>query len=66
MADSFRDHGHFLRHNSRYAAAFRYSGDADEFLRQIWRAGYATDPKYVDKVIGLMRQYDLYRYDTPG
>src|SRR5262249_56909288 len=25
---------------------------------------YATDPKYGEKLIGIMRRYDLYRYDT--
>jgi flagellar protein FlgJ len=63
-ADSFRDHGHFLRTNSRYAGAFRYSRDANAFLWRIWKAGYATDPKYYTKVTGLMTSYNLYRYDT--
>jgi flagellar protein FlgJ len=63
VADSYRDHGHFLRTNSRYRPAFAYTRDADEFLRQIAKAGYATDPKYVDKVKGLMRSHDLYQYD---
>ena len=30
----------------------------------MWQAGYATDPKYVEKVTGLMKSYDLYQYDT--
>jgi flagellar protein FlgJ len=63
-ADSFRDHGHFLRANSRYAPAFRYTRNANAFLMRIWKAGYATDPKYYEKVTGLMRSYNLYRYDT--
>jgi flagellar protein FlgJ len=62
-ADSFVDHGHFLRHNSRYRPAFRHSDKPDEFARQIWKAGYATDPKYVAKLTGLMKTYRLYRYD---
>jgi flagellar protein FlgJ len=62
-ADSFRDHGRFLRTNSRYKPAFAHTRNANEFLRQVWKAGYATDPEYVGKVIGLMRAYHLYRYD---
>ncbi|HEY8532293.1 MAG TPA: sporangiospore maturation cell wall hydrolase GsmA [Micromonospora sp.] len=63
MADSFRDHGHFLRSNSRYASAFTYSRDPDKFLVAIWKAGYATDPEYDTKVINIMKKYNLYAYD---
>ena len=61
--DSFRDHGYFLTVNSRYAPAFAYTNDADQFLYQIWKAGYATSPTYVPNVTGLMKQYNLYQYD---
>jgi uncharacterized protein YraI len=63
ILNSFRDHGRFLTTNSRYRPAFAYSGDADSFLYQIWKAGYATSPTYVANVSSLMREYDLYRYD---
>jgi uncharacterized protein YraI len=63
-ADSFRDHGHFLRVNNRYRNAFKHTKDANQFLWQVWKAGYATDPNYYTKVTNLMRTYDLYRYDT--
>ncbi|WP_213455410.1 sporangiospore maturation cell wall hydrolase GsmA [Rhizomonospora bruguierae] len=64
MADSYRDHGYFLRTNKRYAGAFAYTKDADRFLVAIWKAGYATDPQYDVKCKALMARYDLYRYDT--
>ncbi|BBH71297.1 hypothetical protein ACTI_79820 [Actinoplanes sp. OR16] len=64
MARSFRDHGHFLKNNKRYAPAFGHTRNADEFIEQVWKAGYATDPKYVAKVTGIMKTYGLYRYDT--
>ncbi|WP_316668450.1 glucosaminidase domain-containing protein [uncultured Propionibacterium sp.] len=62
--DSFLDHGYFLTHNSRYANAFNYSGDPDEFIRQVARAGYATDPNYSTKVINIMSSYNLYQYNA--
>ncbi|HEY8473631.1 MAG TPA: sporangiospore maturation cell wall hydrolase GsmA [Natronosporangium sp.] len=62
-ADSFQDHGRFLTVNDRYRPAFRYTDDPDRFAREIHKAGYATDPAYSDKLIALMRQYDLYRFD---
>jgi len=69
MADSFRDHGLLFKNNPRYSEAFRHTNDPDEFAHQIHKAGYATDPGYADKLIGIMRTYDLYQYDqqsSPG
>lgn len=40
----------FLRENSRYSEAFKYSHDSHTFLTKVWEAGYATDPDYVEKV----------------
>jgi len=62
-ADSFRDHGRFLTVNQRYLPAFAYTHDPDQFLYQMWRAGYATSPTYVTNVKALMQRYNLYQYD---
>ncbi|HEX5200000.1 sporangiospore maturation cell wall hydrolase GsmA [Paractinoplanes rhizophilus] len=64
MASSFRDHGNFLRVNSRYKPAFSYTRDANKFIWQVWKAGYATDPNYFTKITTLMASYNLYQYDT--
>ncbi|WP_305784259.1 sporangiospore maturation cell wall hydrolase GsmA [Symbioplanes lichenis] len=64
MAHSFRDHGSFLRVNPRYAPAFKYTKDANKFIWNVWKAGYATDPNYYTKVTGLMASWNLYQYDT--
>lgn len=63
MANSFRDHGNFLRVNSRYKPAFVYTKDANKFIWTVWKAGYATDPNYYTKVTGIMATYNLYQYD---
>ena len=64
QSHSFRDHGSFLRVNSRYAGAFTHTRDANKLIWAVWKAGYATDPIYYSKVTGIMAAYDLYQYDT--
>jgi uncharacterized protein (TIGR02594 family) len=66
MDDSMRDHGRFLRDNSRYKPAFAHSNDANAFAQAIHRAGYATDPKYSSLLIGIMKQWNLYQFDHGG
>jgi uncharacterized protein YraI len=64
-SDSYVDHGRQLSSMTRYAEAMTHTGDPDRFAREIQRAGYATDGGYADKLISLMRQYNLYQYDLP-
>ncbi|WP_250002636.1 sporangiospore maturation cell wall hydrolase GsmA [Actinoplanes sp. M2I2] len=64
MAHSFRDHGNFLRVNPRYTPAFSYTKNANAFIWNVWKAGYATDPNYYTKVTTLMAQQKLYQYDV--
>jgi flagellum-specific peptidoglycan hydrolase FlgJ len=63
VAESFVDHGRFFLENGRYATAMAARDDPRQFAREVNRAGYATDPAYANKLIGLMDRYDLYRYD---
>ena len=64
--DSLKDFGLFLTSLSRYRAAFDHTDDPDAFLREVHRAGYATDPNYTTIVTGIMRDYNLYQYDVRG
>ncbi|HYY89642.1 MAG TPA: glucosaminidase domain-containing protein [Chloroflexota bacterium] len=63
VAESFVDHARFFLENGRYTSALAARGDARQFAREINRGGYATDPGYAAKLIGLMDRYDLYRFD---
>ena len=63
MEKSFLDHGRLLDYADRYNAAFEYPNDPDRFIREVHKAGYATDPNYSKSVIALMQRYNLYRYD---
>jgi flagellar protein FlgJ len=63
VVDSFRDHGKLLATASRYAAAFAYTTDANQFIVEVHKAGYATSPTYAANVQRVMQSYNLYQYD---
>lgn len=63
VGDSFLDHGYFLSHSSRYAGAFAYKENPDQFIREVAAAGYATSPTYANSVISIMVRYNLYVFD---
>lgn len=48
-AEGFADHGGFLKRNPRYANAFNFK-DPFQFLNEVAKAGYATDPNYAEKL----------------
>lgn len=65
--DSVLDHSNFLLNNSRYTnsgffercKALDYKGAA----QALQQAGYATDPQYAAKLIGIIETYQLFKYD---
>ncbi len=62
---SFRDHSLFLFERQRYAFLFDYEqNDYKSWARGLRKAGYATDPKYPEKLISLIERYQLYNYDS--
>jgi flagellum-specific peptidoglycan hydrolase FlgJ len=64
-SESFRDHSLFLTSRSRYASLFSLpEGDYVAWAKGLKEAGYATDPKYPDKLIGLINRYNLHQYDN--
>ncbi|MBG6060504.1 flagellum-specific peptidoglycan hydrolase FlgJ [Flavobacterium sp. CG_9.1] len=64
-SESFKDHAVFLTGRSRYAKLFGFSkGDYKSWARGLRTAGYATDPKYPDKLISYIERYNLYQYDN--
>jgi flagellar rod assembly protein/muramidase FlgJ len=59
---SIDDHAAFLKRNPRYKACFACT-TAQAFAKALSQAGYATDPAYADKVIGLIKQHNLMALD---
>jgi flagellum-specific peptidoglycan hydrolase FlgJ len=64
LADSITDHGRWFHDNSRYHGALEKKDDPRAFAYAINAAGYATDPAYAPKLIGLMDKFNLYAYDV--
>ena len=62
--ESYRDHSEFLTSRRRYANLFQLDQyDYKAWARGLKKAGYATDPKYPNKLIHIIEKYNLYEYD---
>lgn len=62
--ESYRDHSDFLTKGSRYASLFDLAPDDYKgWARGLRKAGYATDPKYPDKLITIIEEAGLDKYD---
>lgn len=63
--DSFEDHSKFLVQHQRYSVLFTYNvRDYKAWAKGLQTCGYATDKAYANKLIKLIEDYELYRYDT--
>lgn len=63
--DSYEDHSKFLRNNTRYARLFKLrTDDYRGWAHGLKACGYATNPRYADKLIGIIELYKLYQYDN--
>lgn len=62
---SFMDHSDFLRYRDRYKFLFELDKtDYKGWARGLKKAGYATDPAYANKLIKVIEDYELYRFDV--
>lgn len=64
-AESVADHSDLLSRNARYKAVIG-ERDYKAACRAIAAAGYATDPKYADKLVQIIETYALTAYDGAG
>ena len=63
--DSFRDHSNFLKRKN-YAHLFELDkNDYQGWAYGLKSAGYATNPKYPQLLIGIIQKYNLDQYDRP-
>jgi flagellar protein FlgJ len=54
FAESFDDYVAFIKSNPRYQSALQQASDPQQYTHELQRAGYATDPEYSRKIMGVM------------
>ena len=63
--ESYLDHSEFLKKGSRYEFLFDYKPtDYKSWAKGLRQAGYATNPKYPDLLIGIIEDLGLAQYDS--
>ena len=67
VEDSYEDHSEFLTKGARYAFLFKLKvTDYKGWAKGLKKAGYATDPSYANRLISIIEDYELYKYDREG
>src|SRR5690606_37398803 len=62
--ESYNDHSEFIAHRVYYKNLFTLDkSDYSAWAKGLKKAGYATDPKYAQKLISIIERYKLYEYD---
>lgn len=62
--ESYKDHALFLVERPRYASLFQLkSTDYKGWAKGLKQCGYATDPNYATRLIGIIEEYGLDKYD---
>jgi flagellar protein FlgJ len=50
----FMDYAAFIKGNPRYQEALAVAGNPELYLQRLQKAGYASDPRYAIKVLGVL------------
>lgn len=67
VEESYKDHSLFLTSKPRYRFLFALDiTDYRGWAKGLQQAGYATDKAYANKLIKIIEDYELYRYDKKG
>ncbi|MDR3047877.1 MAG: glucosaminidase domain-containing protein, partial [Bacteroidales bacterium] len=65
VEESFQDHSYFLTSRNRYSKLFDLSStDYKSWAYGLKEAGYATNPKYPERLIALIEKYNINVHDT--
>ena len=67
VEDSYDDHSRFLAERSRYERLFKLNiKDYKGWAKGLQKCGYATDRAYANKLIKVIEDYELYRFNIVG
>ncbi|EJL08407.1 flagellar assembly peptidoglycan hydrolase FlgJ [Pseudomonas chlororaphis] len=58
--DSFHDLVTLLQSNNRYQEVLKSADNPEQFVRELQKAGYATDPDYASKISQIAKQMKSY------
>ena len=65
VRESYEDHSRFLANRERYSRLFSLkTTDYKGWAKGLKECGYATNPQYAQRLIGIIETYKLYEYDT--
>ncbi|MBK5510977.1 flagellar assembly peptidoglycan hydrolase FlgJ [Pseudomonas sp. TH15] len=59
--DSFHDLVTLLQTNNRYQDVVKSADNPEQFVRELQKAGYATDPNYANKISQIAKQMTSYQ-----
>ena len=65
-ADSFRDYARLIRTNPRYEGALNAGSDVASFAAALQNGGYATDPRYAQKITDVAREVQRLKIADAG
>jgi len=60
-ADSFHDLVSTLQNNDRYQGVVKSADNPEQFVKELQKAGYATDPNYASKISAIVKQMQAYQ-----
>jgi flagellum-specific peptidoglycan hydrolase FlgJ len=61
--ESWREHSKLLS-NDYYKRLHQSGRDYKKWAAGLHQLGYATDPQYEEKIVGMVEKYELYKYDS--
>ncbi len=65
-ADSFHDLVSLLQNNDRYKGVVNAADNPEQFVKELQKAGYATDPDYASKISQIAKQMKSYQNYAMG
>ncbi|MFA6202498.1 MAG: flagellar assembly peptidoglycan hydrolase FlgJ [Gallionella sp.] len=57
--EAFNDYAGMMSNNPRYAGVMQQSNSPAGMAQALQKSGYATDPKYAEKLVSVMKQMNL-------